>query len=284
MNVILNHKKKVLALGVTIVGARYLCSRSTRKCGVDYPRDTVILHTWPRMKFIPQMDPFSLKVETYLRANDIPYKLDEESKNGPKGDSCIPWIEYNDKRLADHDVITKYLSGTLNKDMNEHLSMVDKEKATEIQKWLENRTYWVTYHTRWYVYWDDMLVNLFECPTYVNNLIRRPARLYQKIITKKHGIDGKSDDEVNAMLVEDLRKFSDILGEKDFVMGNHISEVDCIAFSIISQIRWCWPKESPGHQLLTGGEMQNVMDYLDRIRNLYWSDWEELMKSAKCKS
>jgi hypothetical protein len=36
------------------------------------------------------------------------------------------------------------------------------------------------------------------------------------MITKKHGIDGKSDDEVNAMLVEDLRKFSDILGELIF--------------------------------------------------------------------
>ena len=44
-----------------------------RKCGVDYPFDTVILHTWPRMKFSPQVDPFSLKVETYLRANEIPY-------------------------------------------------------------------------------------------------------------------------------------------------------------------------------------------------------------------
>ena len=71
----------------------------------------------------------------------------------------------------------------------------------------------VTYHLRWYVYWDDMLVNMFGCPDFVNRFIRWPARLYQSGITKKHGMGGKTDEEVNNMLVEDLRRFSDILGE-----------------------------------------------------------------------
>ncbi|XP_053398154.1 failed axon connections homolog [Mercenaria mercenaria] len=111
-------------------------------CGVDYPYNTVILHTWPRVKFVPNMDPFSMKLETYLRINQIPYLLDENHENGPDNKSCLPWIEYNGKRMAGSQMIIKYLSGIWNKDLNEHLPMEDKEKATEIQTWLEEHTYW----------------------------------------------------------------------------------------------------------------------------------------------
>ena len=36
--------------------------------------------------------------------------------------------------------------------------------------------------------------------------------------------------------------------------------------------------------MFTDGELQNVMNYLDRVKDLYWSDWEELKKNAKCDS
>ncbi|XP_053382138.1 failed axon connections homolog [Mercenaria mercenaria] len=286
MNTVLNHKKKFLALGLAIAGAIYVNRKhkgTRRVCGVDYPYNTVILHTWPRVKFVPNMDPFSMKLETYLRINQIPYQMDENHENGPDNKSCLPWIEYNGKRMAGSQMIIKYLSDIWDKDLNEHLPLEDKEKATEIQTWLEEHTYWVHYHLRWYVFWDDMLINMFKCPAIVNKFVRGLARWYQKKLTEEAGIGCHSDEEVKDMLVEDLRKFSDTLGDKKFIMGDTISEVDCAAFGILSQVRWCSPAECPGYQLLTGGEMQNVMDYLDRIREMYWSDWDEIMKTAKCK-
>ncbi|XP_053382139.1 failed axon connections homolog [Mercenaria mercenaria] len=255
MNTILNHKKKFLALGVAAAGAIYIkCKHKTaqRVCGVDYPNDTVILHTYGRMKFIPNLDPFSMKLETYLRINQIPYQIDENHENGPKSKSCIPWIEYNGKRMADTQVIIKYLSESLKKDLNKHLTATDKEKSSEIQKLLEERTYWVNYYLRWYVFWDDIIVNLFDCPEIINKLIRGPARWYEKRLLKESDIGCHSDEQVQNMLVEDLRKFADMLGNKKFVMGDEISEVDCSAFGILSHVRWCLPAECPGHQLLTG--------------------------------
>lgn len=249
---------------------------------MDYPRDTVILHTWARMKLVPNIDTFSMKLETYLRVNNIPYQFDENYEHGPDKNSCIPWIEYNGTRLADTKVIIRYLNGELNTDLNEKLNPEERSKAKDTQKWLEEHTHWVQYHSRWYIYWDDMLVNVFGCPPAINKLIRRPARWYQKKLTTEAGIGCHSDEEVLNMLVDDIRKFSEILGDKKYIMGDQITEVDCTAFAILSQVRWCSPKTCPGHQLLTGGEVQNVIDYMDRIKATYWSDWEEIMKHAKC--
>jgi hypothetical protein len=33
--------------------------------------------------------------------------------------------------------------------------------------------------------------------------------------------------------------------------------------------------------LLKGDELKNVADYLDRIKDTYWMDWEEILAAVK---
>ena len=40
------------------------------------------------------------------------------------------------------------------------------------------------------------------------------------------------------------------IGDNKYIMGNNITEADCAAFGILSQIRWCTPDCCQGHQLL----------------------------------
>jgi len=47
----------------------------SRVCGVDYPRDKVILHSLPRDRLAPNLSHFAIKLETYLRAANIPYEV-----------------------------------------------------------------------------------------------------------------------------------------------------------------------------------------------------------------
>ena len=38
-------------------------------------KNVVILHQFPRGKFVPNMSPYALKLETYLRMSGIPYEV-----------------------------------------------------------------------------------------------------------------------------------------------------------------------------------------------------------------
>lgn len=274
---------RYLAAGVAMLGTVVLYRRYRRKprvCGVDYPKDKVILHVFPRTKTIPNMGHFVMKLETYLRINKIPFQIDFNYKGAPKGKT--PWIEYNGMTMGDSQLIIHYFNEKFNINMNQHLSSQERAIAWAIQKWLEEYTYWLNVHTRWVIFLDDMLADFF---TGINTLARtiikwtRMGRM--KKVTYTVGVGRHTDQEVHDLMMYDLRQFAAILGDKQYIMGDKISEVDCAAFGVLSQVRWCTPDKCPGHRLLTGGELKNVMDYLDRIKNTYWRDWEDLLAEVK---
>lgn len=49
-----------------------------------------------------------------------------------------------------------------------------------------------------------------------------------------------------------------VVGSKRYVMGDRVSDVDCAAFGVLSQVRWCTPPACPGTQLLQG-EATNML-------------------------
>ena len=50
-------------------------SRQQRKKWAALPKDTVVLHQFPRGKITPSASPFCLKLETYLRMAGIQYEV-----------------------------------------------------------------------------------------------------------------------------------------------------------------------------------------------------------------
>lgn len=276
--------KYYIATGVVLLGSTWILTKRFRKrtrvCGVDYPKDKVILHVFPRdTARIPSMGHFVMKLETYLRIHKIPFQLDFNFAGGPKNKT--PWIEYNGVTMGDSQLIMQYFNKTFNVDMNSHLSKEERAIAWAIQKWLEEYTYWLNVHTRWSIFFEDMLTQILNVSRWVVSFMKIVRKPKIERTTYTVGIGRHSDEEVHKMMVNDLRMFADILGTKKYIMGDKVTETDCAAFGVLSQIRWCTPESDPGHQLLTSGELKNVIDYLDRIKDTYWMDWEDILAAVK---
>lgn len=258
--------------GFLIKRFRRVYTKTNRICGIDYPRDVVILHPLGRGITGPDTSHFVVKLETYLRFHNLPYKSDfniDNYKLGPK--QKVPWIEYNDVTLGDSQMIIEFLNKELNVDMDAHLSKQEKALAWAIQKWIEEFMYWISVQWTWVLFIEET----FEDGISPFPLDEKSAvKDWVANMTYTAGIGRHSEEEILEMTVSNLRKFSDILGERQYIFGDKMSTVDCSAFGIFSQMRWLTPKSCPCYKVFEDGEISNVVKYLDRIRDHYWPDWD----------
>lgn len=70
-------------------------------------KKNLILHNLWRCRTLPNLSPYGLKLETYLKMTKIPYELDTKDGRGPKGK--IPWISLNGKHVADSQLCIEFL-------------------------------------------------------------------------------------------------------------------------------------------------------------------------------
>ena len=116
-------------------------SSSLRQKWDNVGKDVVVLHMFQRAYTCPSISPFIIKLETYLRMNDIKYEPDFEKPMGPKGKS--PWITFNGKDIADSQLSIETIMPELGKEIDPHLSVEDKAIARALMVTVEERLYWV---------------------------------------------------------------------------------------------------------------------------------------------
>lgn len=260
----------LLAFGVSVFVFRRMFKSKERICGVDYPKDKVIVHQFQKGTYVPSLSHFVVKLETYLRMAKIPYEpFYNPYGGGPKGK--VPWIEYNGTTVADSQFAIQFLNKEFSVDLNKHLSLKERATAWAIQKWLEEFTYWLNVHTKWCIFVDDFL-KMYKLPFLLKMLKPLIQREVRKM-TYYEGVGRHSNEEVGEMMKHDLRMLSELLGDQKFFMGDQPCELDCAIFGQLAQYRWHTPDKCPGRKLLT--DLTNLMAYIDNMKALFWPDWDE---------
>ena len=131
-----------------VVGGTWSCIKYKRKRQfqknrekwVSVGKDVVVLHCFPRGNSCLSLTPFPLKLETYLRMNNIKYVTEFKYFIGPKGKT--PWITLNGKDVADSQLALEHLAQHFQIDMSHHLSPDERAVSRAMRILMEDHLYW----------------------------------------------------------------------------------------------------------------------------------------------
>ena len=96
-----------------------------------------------------------------------------------------------------------------------------------------------------------------------------------------HGIGRHTEQELYAITERDLLAVSEILGQKKFLFGDKPSLANATVFAFIAGSAWDMP-ECPIAELIKS-KARNLEKHAQRMKDLYYPDWDEIV-SKKQKS
>nr|CAH0109178.1 unnamed protein product [Daphnia galeata] len=248
-----------------------------KKQGNCIGEDVVVLHQLDRGVFTPNISPFPLKLETYLRMANITYQNDFKNPMGPKGKT--PWMTLNGMDYVDSQLCLELLAKRFQRDFSSHLSAEEQAVARSLQIMAEEHFYWLIVLYR-FVYTKGK--TLFQIQTSFPTILRLMLPILVNKVknqTIAQGMGRHSKEEAVEMGMKDLRAMSAYLGTKSYFMGEKPTEMDCSMFGILAQVVWAMPG-SPFESHMNG-EFSNLKNYCMRMKSKFWPDWDQCLASPQ---
>ncbi|KAH7726454.1 failed axon connections protein [Aphelenchoides avenae] len=245
----------------------------------EWQKDVVYLVQVPRAGSVPSLSPYSMKLETWLRMAEVPYKnvSNEFKHNSAKGQ--IPFVELNGVQIADTNIIIETLKKHFHVTLDDYMNEKDAADAAAYHSLIEETLKWQS----WYFGARDN--SYFLSDEGLGAHFHGVKKLVFKYIVLEHlrrkvmkrcvgqGIGRDTQAEVLAAMKKTLKALSVILSKKKYFMGGKPSTLDATAFGHLVKAYYCpTTAEIP---LYVDAECRNLVDYLERMRKEFWPDWDE---------
>eukprot|EP00095_Tigriopus_kingsejongensis_P003083 snap_masked-scaffold664_size116482-processed-gene-0.7 protein:Tk03083 transcript:snap_masked-scaffold664_size116482-processed-gene-0.7-mRNA-1 annotation:"hypothetical protein CGI_10005286" len=241
-------------------------------------KDVPVIHIFPRGFTCPNASPFPLKLETYLRMRDIKYEVDMEHPMGPN--SKCPWITLNGTDIGDSQLSVEAILEAHDMKIDPHLTPQEKATARAFMVLNEERFYWVMAMDR-FSNENFALVKTFSpampgVPGFLQGTLAKFVQRGLRKQTYNHGIGRHCWEDVKEMGLGDLKAFSEQLGNKAFFMGEEPCLLDASMFGMLCQVLYC-TREDNFMKKKIQDELSNLEGFVNRIKEKYWEDWEEVL-------
>ncbi|CAJ0586555.1 unnamed protein product, partial [Mesorhabditis spiculigera] len=219
----------------------------------NWKHNVVYLYQFPRTPYLPNPSPYCLKIETYLRVNNLKYEL-------------------NGEQISDSQIILWRLAKLF--EIQDPVSGHERGTARAIERMLDMSTVNSLNHDRMVKHAHLTLarnVSGVPLPAFASNfLATRFAKKAQSMINRK--TDRLSAEELKENLKRDIQAVADVLDTKKFLFGDRMTIADCTAFGHLGTSYFL-----PFRQHITDlldDDHPRVKNYLERIRAHYWQDWK----------
>ncbi|KAK6738711.1 hypothetical protein RB195_020677 [Necator americanus] len=235
--------------------------------------DTVYLYQFPRSPVLPNLSPFCLKVETFLRVNGIKYEVIGTFRKYRSSRGLLPFIELNGKRIEDSQVIIWELQKHFK--LEDGLTGSERGTARALERMVDVSTFYAMLYDKSVINAPAFMsraVTGIPLPAFLSNWL---AKRFSETIRKRvNGVlGGLPREDLKELLRRDIRAIDDILQDKKFLFGGKMTVTDCAVFGQLSTTFFL-----PYRQLITDlleDEFPRVRHYLQRIRRHYYPEWKD---------
>lgn len=230
----------------------------------------LVLHQLPRGKIHPCSVPHAMKLETILRMCGIPHDVVFDC------DSTGPWVTFGGETIVGPQNCIRFIQQYFSSHLKNYLTPVEKKvPALYIGVLLDVHLYCGV------AIWRCMIEEGIEVVKGQGQPISSSAldedqkvKKFLKITGSDRSLGRVSGNEVVNSIRDGLIALTASLGSKKHFIGESLTELDCSAFAILSQLLW----SSPGHpmeQMIRG--YPSLVNYCLHLRQRLWSDWDKIV-------
>ena len=221
---------------------------------------------------LPNMSPFCMKVETYLRMAGLPYECPRGADvfKSPKGK--MPYIDDKGKIVADSTFIIEYLKAAYGDPLDVKLSAHQRALGVVIQRTFEESLYWPVVYSRWiedagFAKVSEAAFSRLKFP--LRQIIPPLARRGLRKQLHAQGTGRHSREEIYAIGFKDVTALAELLGEQAFFLGDEPAAIDATGYAFLANLLWV-PLDLPirAH----AQKFANLEAYCQRMKARYFSN------------
>ncbi len=237
------------------------------------PRQIVLHQPGGRPWGMPNMGPFCIKLETYLRMAGWGYEWQRSDfRRAPKGK--IPYVSLDGALMGDSQLIIERLERSRaaagQPILDSWLDDTQRAVGHAVQRMLDEALYFALIHLRWT---DDGGWALYG-PAIAKTLgpLRVLLPVIRRSIIKRQTMQGTgrhAGPEIEDMAIADLSSIATLIGDREFLFGARPSSFDASVFASI-EATVGFPFESRTRRFAL--ENPVLSGYRERCRAKWWSD------------
>jgi glutathione S-transferase len=182
----------------------------------------------------PNLSPFCMKLEAYLRMADIPYQgRPPDLRKAPKGK--VPYVALDGRLLGDSTHIIDVLKKRFGDPLDARLGAREHATGRLIQRTLEEGTYWVEIYNRWatdnFPLVRDALFGGLGLPRPLVLVFGPLAQARTRRALFNQGTSRHSRDDIFEAGRRDFAAVAELLGDGPYLFGETPTSYDAVLYA-----------------------------------------------------
>ncbi len=186
----------------------------------------------------PNLSPFCMKVETWLRLAGLDYRIVRQTMpGGPTGK--LPMVRDDGELIADSHSIIERLAIKYGRDLDVGLDARQRAASRAFERLLSEHLYWALVYFRWLDApgWAQMRTLMFAgAPLPMRLAVPLLARRGVRAQLQGHGLGRHAREEILHRAAQDLRALADWLGDRPYFMAEAPSTLDASAYAFLANL------------------------------------------------